>query len=210
MKSVHGAVPRLWPGSTVICLGTGPSLTQEDVDYCRGQRVIAINDAYKLAPWADVLYACDGKWWDWNKGVPQFSGLKFGMTRSKHLYRDVTLLRHAGETGLCLKPDGVCTGRNSGYQAVNVAVHLGAVRILLLGYDMSRDPKAGRAHFFGEHAKRGTSSPYPEFRRLFETIVKPLRKAGVEVINCTRRTQLTAFPQMLLEEALPAKLQVAS
>jgi len=25
--------------------------------------VLAINDAYRLAPWADWLYACDDRWW---------------------------------------------------------------------------------------------------------------------------------------------------
>ena len=56
------SVPKLWPNSTVVCIGTGPSLTQADVDLCCSQaRVIAVNDAYRMAPLADVLYAADDK-----------------------------------------------------------------------------------------------------------------------------------------------------
>jgi len=45
------SVPRLWPGETFVCLASGPSLTQADVDYCRGKaRVIAIKDVLHLAP----------------------------------------------------------------------------------------------------------------------------------------------------------------
>lgn len=203
-------VPKLWPGATVLCMGTGPSLTQQDVDFVRGKaRVIAINDAFKLCPWADVLYGCDGSWWEWNKGARDFTGMKFGMTVRPGHFRDVVRMRNAGSKGLCLERDGLCTGRNSGYQAINLAVHFGAARILLLGYDMSRD-RNGRSHFFGEHPRRAKPSPYPAFREVFPTLVKPLARLGIEVINCTRRTELKTFRLMPLEEALSTPLEVAS
>ena len=136
-------VPRLWPGATIVCLGTGPSLTAADVTRCAGQaKVTAINDAYRLAPWADVLYACDAKWWRWNKGLPGFAGLKFGLDTSI-AYRDVTVLQNTGLQVLETTPTGLRTGHTSGYQAINLAVHLGAARIVLLGYDFKGD------HFFG-------------------------------------------------------------
>ena len=47
-------------------IASGPSLTKEDVDAVRGLNVIVINTSYWLAPWADILYACDGHWWDWH------------------------------------------------------------------------------------------------------------------------------------------------
>jgi hypothetical protein len=106
--------------------------------------------------------------------------------------------------GLCLQPDGVRTGRNSGYQAINVAVHLGASRIVLLGYDMSVDHAAKKSHFFGDHPKVTHPSPYHSFLRAFATMVKPLSAVGVEVINCTRRTYLKTFPQRSLEEVFQA------
>jgi len=119
----------------------------------------------------------------------------------------VHVLQNTGYTGLELEPTGLRTGRNSGYQAINLAVHLGAARILLLGYDMAENP-VGPSHWFGEHPDH-QPSPYPQMREAFDTIVEPLAAIGVTVVNCSRRTALTAFPCALLEDEL-ARLEVAA
>jgi hypothetical protein len=202
-ESVIRPVPKLWPESTIVCIGCGPSLTQEDVDYCRGRaRVIAVKDAWRLASWADALYACDGKYWDFYKGVPEFTGLKFGLTVDGR-WPDVQALRNTGMDGLEVDPSGLRTGQNSGYQAVNLAVHLGARRIVLVGYDMQR--VKGRAHFYGEHPPGGyqhTASPYGLFQQCFATIVEPLTALGIDLVNCSRQTALTCIPQQALSDAL--------
>lgn len=193
-------VPRLWPASTIVCLGGGPSLTAEDVEACRGRaQVIAINDAYRLAPWADVLYAADAKWWKWHTGVPSFTGLKYSLQPTAAQWPGVQVLQNTGERGLEVDPRGLRTGRNSGFQAMNLAVHLGARRIVLLGYDMQR---AGRQeHWFGDHPDRG-HSPYGTFVPAFATLLEPLRALGVEVLNCSRVSALTCFLRSPLAEAL--------
>ncbi len=195
-------VPRLWPGETVVCIGGGPSLTVSDVELVRGHaRVIAVNDAYRLAPWADVLYAADAKWWKWHSVVLDCAGAKYSIeSRETVTWPDVQTLRNTGWTGLELVPTGLRAGHNSGYQAINLAVHLGAKRILLLGYDMTLGT-AGESHWFGEHPD-GLISPYPQMRAAFDTLVEPLTALGVEVLNCSRRTALTAFPCVALEDAL--------
>ncbi len=195
-------VPALWPGETVVCLGGGPSLTQADVDACRGRaRVIAVNDAYRMAPWADVLYGCDAAWWNAHKGVTTFSGLKYSLEPKAAIWPGVQILRNAGREGLCLERDALCTGSNSGYQAINLAVHLGAIKVVLLGYDMQATN--GKSHWFGEHpSPLARGSQYSRFRRHFATLPKPLQAAGVTVVNASRVTALTAFPCLPLEEAL--------
>lgn len=203
-------IPRLCPQGTAICLGGGPSLTAADVEACRGQgTVIAINDAYKLAPWAEVLYACDDKWWRWHKGVPDFQGRKFALEpwRSEARFPDVTVLKNAGIDGLELTPGALRNGRNSGYQAINLAVQLGAVRVLLLGYDMRVAP-GGKSHWFGEHPD-GAPPQVQMFLPHFTTLVAPLKAAGVEVLNCSRQTALKAFPRQSLEKALAHAQAVA-
>jgi hypothetical protein len=203
-------VPRLWPGSTIVVIGGGSSLTPADVDYCRGKaRVIAIKEAYQLAPWADVLYAADAKWWRFYQGAPTFDGLKYSIEQNPSqdapdwcaAWPDVAILRNKGDHGLSLDPSGLCTGHNSGYQAVNLAVHLGAAKIVLLGFDMWRGP-SGEQNWFGKHPNH-VESPYPLFLQSFATIVAPLKQAGVEVLNASRFTILNGFPRVPLEEALP-------
>ena len=188
-------MPRLWPESLIVCLGTGPSLTRADVARVQGQRVIAINNAYQVAPWADVLYACDAKWWRWHHGAPGFVGRKYTLAPGLRDYPEVAAVTNTGTLGLETDPRGLRTGHNSGYQAINLAVHLGARTIVLLGYDMQGD------HYFGRHPD-GTKPPFNRCLAAFETLVDPLAALGVTVINCTRRTALTTFPQRRLEEAL--------
>lgn len=202
-------VPKLWPGQTVTLIAGGPSLTVADVEAVRGQtRVIAVNDAYKLAPWADVLYAADRQWIeDWHQGVPDFAGMKYSIESANPTTRaDWTVLRNTGPEGLELDPSGLRTGSNSGYQALNLAVHLGAASILLLGFDMGND--GTQTHWFGDHPVHRIS-PYAQMCAAFETLVDPLKSVGVSVVNCSRRTALTAFPCAPLKTEL-ARLECAA
>lgn len=187
---------------TFVLIGGGPSLTPEDVVSVRNRaRVIAINDAYTLAPWADVLYAADRKWIDWHDGVPSFHGAKYTIAS-----RDITtrpdwyVMANTGLLGLERDPSGLRSGHNSGYQAINLAVHMGAKRIVLLGYDMAA-PLDGPSHWFGEHPD-GLPSPYPAMRAAFDSLLEPLSEAGVTVVNASRRTALETFPCVPLDMAL--------
>lgn len=201
-------VSRKWPDSTIVCIATGPSLTAADVDYCRGKApVIVVNDGHRLAPWADALYATDCAWWLKHEGVKSFTGEKWSVehttwNRCRDRWPDVQRLRNTGAHGLELDPSGIRHGRNSGYAAVNLAVHYGARRIVLLGYDMGHRP-GQPSHFFGEHAgSLQQKSPYHQFLHAFSTLVAPMKAAGIDVINCTRETRLTCFPKQPLESIL--------
>lgn len=197
-----GAVPKAWVGETAVILASGPSLTQADAEYVRGKaRTIAVNSSYKMAPWADVLYAADRRWWDWEKGAPDFMGMKFGLNNPPCNLPGVTLLRCTGCHGLEQSDaSGLKSGRNSGYQAIGLAHHFGAKRILLLGYDMRR---VGRKEHWHEDHPNNSRSPFHVFIRCFDSIVEPLKAAGVEVINCTKDSALGHFPYLPLREALP-------
>jgi hypothetical protein len=203
------AVERIWPGETVVCIASGPSLTREDCELVRGKaRVIAINNSYQLAPFADALYACDARWWKWHKGAKDFHGLTFALERRSAQYRkDITVLKVGKPEGLSLDPMYLNTGKNSGYQALNLSVLMGASRVILLGYDMQRGPK-GEMHWHPEHPMK-TPHMYVEFRRRFESLIEPMRTAGVEVINCTRSTALECFPKRPLEQMFSAQERAA-
>ncbi len=197
-------IPRLADGGAVVCIASGPSLTTEDVNAVRGHVAIVINDAIQLAPWAQVLYSSDSLWWERHKGAPKFAGLRYKVSASpfrleKSRWSGVTMLHNTGEKGVDFTADSLRTGKNSGSAAINLAVHLGAKRILLLGYDMG--PYQGRHHFC-DPAPMQHRSPYEMFRKFMATMVQPLQDAGIEVLNCTRRTNLECFPLVPLEVAL--------
>lgn len=205
------SVPKLWLGETAVIIGGGSSLTPEDVRFCRGKaKVLAIKEAYLLAPWADALYAGDAKWWRGYQGAADFAGLKYAIEQDPNetpmgAWPGVQVLRNTGHDGLELDPTGLRTGYNSGYQAIGLAVHLGVSRIVLLGFDMWKAPD-GTQNWFEKfpHLLRAhhVPSPYPLFMQAFASLVEPLKQAHVEVVNASRRTMLTAFPYLSLEEAL--------
>jgi hypothetical protein len=200
-------VPELWPGSTVAIIGGGPSVTQEQVDMLKGRaKVIAVNDAYLLAPWADVLYFCDDRWWAWHKDRPEykaFAGIKVTLENPRvcQLEPSVKPVKNLGSDGLSPVRFAVMTGRNSGYQAINLAVHFGARRILLVGFDMRNID--GKSHWFGDHPRPTPKDAYANVMLpAFPTLVEPLATLGVTVINCTPGSALDVFPKMPLEDAL--------
>lgn len=199
-------VPRLWPGSTVVCLGSGPSLTPADVNACRGRaRVIAIKDTVRLAPWADVLYGAGADaggqtWWQMHGPTLTYAGMRYCM--DPQAARWASVLAHGPEQGLSDDPGALALGHHSGYQAINLAVHLGATRVVLLGYDMQAT--AGRQHYFGDHqhGAPGRALPFGLFLFHWPSIVAPLAQRGVTVINASRETALDLFPRMPIDEAL--------
>lgn len=164
---------------------------------------IIINDNYRIAPWADYLYACDCNWWrhHYDDVKETFSGELW--TQDKAWTGDfpegVNVIQSASEKGLSDDPNVIHQGANSGYQAINLAYHFGAKTILLLGYDMS----GKGSHWFGKHQGEGlsASTDYSGLVSNFATI-KP-ENHGIEIINCTRRTALK-FMRADLDEALQA------
>ncbi len=197
-------VPERWPGSTIVCLACGPSATQEAAELVRGKfPVVAINTAgILLAPWANVLYAADKKWWGWHDGAEDFDGLKITIEHGGQEFKHhaVRVVKNTGPRGLETERDGVRVGSNSGYQAINIARHLGAKKIILIGYDMGPDD-GGANHFFGESPDKSVP-PYGLFLSTFPSIVEPLQAEGIEVVNTCERSKLKCFPKMPLIEAV--------
>jgi hypothetical protein len=199
-------VPRAWPGSTIVCVASGPSLCADDVEACRGRaRVLAIKDSIRLAPWADALYGAGsdrGGWWRLNgPRLESFTGLRFTLDPAAAKW--AVVLKNTGLTGLERHPSGLRIGRNSGYQGINLAVHLGAKRIVLLGYDM-QPSSDGRERWFGDHPWSALS--WSELGKMcvpfFETMLPALAELGIRVINASRETALTCFSRQSIAEAL--------
>lgn len=200
--SAKPAVPRLWPGCTMVLLGDGPSLDLQDVNAVRGRaRVLAMNTSFRIAPWADVLWSYHTRDLQAVSGVDPitYRGRIFSAEPAPAPWPVIAL---TGPEGLELDPTGVRHGNNSGYSAINVAVHLGARRIILLGYDCCAADD-GRVNFARPADYPGRKAyAFETWRKRFVTIVAPLRAAGVEVVNASRRTALDCFPRVLLHEAL--------
>ena len=165
-----------------------------------GIPAIAVNDTYQLAPWANMLYAADEAWWARHPGALDFRGLKVSVGTIKGVLH---IEQSSVVAGFDPNPDRICTGSNSGYQALHIAVHAGAKRILLCGFDMRGD------HWFGRHPRELANTNevlFARFRRNFGILAPILVKRGIEVVNCTPGSALTCFQTMGLGDALSANV----
>ena len=120
-----------------------------------------------------------------------FKGVKITQDpAAKAKYTDLEYIRGVAKDGISLDPTVIHTGRNSGYQAVNLAVLFGANKIILLGYD-HRFPK-NKAHWFGDHPD-GVRSWYKRWMPGWEIAAKQLKRLDIKVVNCTPGSALRAF-----------------
>lgn len=171
-------------------------------------RAFAIKSSWRLAPWADALYGLDKGWWIANCGAAEFEGLKFSpsptICRIYSGIREIRLKTKAevliGQTGVigCGLKSG---GGHSGFQAMNLAVQFGAKRILLVGFDMQMDKGA---HW--NPGERGVAKPdanrFETWRREMDGCADQIAGLGVDVINCSMGSALTAYRKVQLTEVL--------
>lgn len=214
-------ISKSWPGETCVILAGGPSLVMQDLSALSIHRpkVITINDSWRLWPYADVFYFCDQEWYE-----NQLDRNRLSLCQACH-FRDLLVtgfwlkggeelrsnpsFRHipfTGQTGLETDPSGLRHGSNSSYAAINLAYHYGVRKIILLGVDMQ--VVDGRTHWHDEKRPggfdrilRNTMLP------LFDSLVEPLKSAGVEVINASSGSALTCWLTMALEQALQPVLE---
>lgn len=175
-----------WQGLTAACIASGPSLTADDCAQIEASRLptIAVNSSWQLARFADVIYAGDPAWWQAYGDDIDIQAERWSCN-DPHIERmQINLHRAHG-------------GYNSGLRAIQLAMELGAARVLLLGYDCS--VRQG-THWHGDHAK--TKNPDEKRCLLWQRQFAQLNTRGAEIINCSRETALTCFPRARLEDVL--------
>lgn len=190
-----------WAGRTIVVIASGPSLTPQDCDLIQktGLTTIAVNSSWKIARFADVLYAGDTCWWDnYGKEVDIDAQRWTCMRQASDRYR-INLHSASGPY-------------NSGMRAIQFALQRGASKVILIGFDCSL--KNG-LHWHGPHDK--TKNPdAPKVRRWheqFKSIQLLADRMGYEVINCSRYTELKCFPtgdlEIVLAESVDRDLAMA-
>ena len=136
---------------TLFIVGGGPSLTNFDWSLLEGKNVLVLNRGVEKVPnalallWNDVKFHKDNE-----ENIKNFQGIKITTTRymlpgSSHPCEcDIIWVKGrnylSDACGIIEdSPYTINQGSNTGYSALNVAYHLGAKTIYLLGYDMKLD-----------------------------------------------------------------------
>lgn len=204
----------IWDDATVVILASGESLTQEQCDAVQVWRAekpnryaIVINTTFRRAPWADILYACDGRWWEaidektgityYEEARDAFKGQFWTQEKPTADKYDLKWVRSQRAPGLSKKSDIIHQGNSGGFQAINLAYNAGVSEIILLGYDC----RGG--HWHGNHpTKIHTVLPYKTWINEYRVLAVDLALAKVKVINCSPNTALPHFEKGRLDEVL--------
>jgi hypothetical protein len=186
----------------VVIAASGPSQRQEDIEAAKGKAlVVVINETWRLAPWADALYACDEIWWRLRgPGAAEFGGLRF---IGKDEYPGcIPCGVKAGVNGMVWDGRTLGAGSNSGFQAVNLAAVCGARRIALTGFDMGLQ---GGKHWHADHGnglRNPSASLLKDCARFLDAAAGDLAARGVDVVNASRESALKAYRMVTMNEAL--------
>lgn len=193
----------LWNNATVFIIGGGPTIKDMPLELIHKERVVGVNDAFRLGSWVDVCWFGDNRWFDWNrKALLEFGGLKATCAPRAKNKPGIKWFARGRSNGICAKADTVSWNQNSGASAINYAYHMGANRVILLGFDMKRS-EAGEEWWHNHHQLKGRNpNPYPRFLARFPRIKADADKLGLEIINATPGSVLDIFPMKTLEEVL--------
>lgn len=199
--------------TTWACIGTGPSLTLDQIQVARerGWVLSGCNNAFQIVPDLRVLYACNFQWWReyWDE-VRFHPCEKYTQSIDAATKYHVHRVNQRMGYGLSRTPNLIHHGHGSGFSLVNLAYLLGASRIVLLGYDLryasDYDGATRRAgsrprHYFGEYPeqlqhwpkKQVVEGVHVELLELYRQVAK---QALVPIINATPGSALDCFPTM--------------
>ena len=205
-------IPARYPDCTALLIASGPSLSREQIDYCKPGRMagkfaaFGCNDAYRMCEYLDVLYAADGRWIDHHRAhlPPRLRVGHRCWTPDKaaaKAYDEWTLVGQAARRGLSTSSDTLHLGNHSGYQLINLAYAMGCRRLVLIGYDCH----SGGQHWFGKHpaGPLDVQTNYPRYAKTYHSIAEQTPSLGLTIINATPNSALDAFPMMDLRDALP-------
>ena len=215
----HVVPSRDHEGKVAVCFASGPGLTPEVLDlvrpYHEAGRIVTcgLNDTYRIVDFLDEFYACDQHWWKFHLANPSDAG-KHGekkrhvlddqpntriwgnhtAARTLNQYSRINVVRGQGGTkGFSEDPQTIRWGSNSGFQLLNLTLHFGVSKMLLVGYNMCVPNKGGldAHHFFGPHPKpMSQSGAYKGFVKQYHHIQGNFKKM---IVNCTPDSALDCF-----------------
>lgn len=197
---------------TLFIVGGGPSLTNFDWSLLEGKNVLVLNRGVEKVPnalallWNDVKFHKDNE-----ENIKNFQGIKITTTRymppgSSHPCEcDIIWVKgknYLGDFGGPMEesPYVINQGSNTGYSALNVAYHLGAKTIYLLGYDMKLDKDKTNWHNGYPNQNPLSTKMIETFSMVFWGSEKLYKEKDIKIYNVNNDSELTEFEIKTLEE----------
>jgi hypothetical protein len=231
-------VPRIWENEDVWILGGGPSVLKQfeipnklikDVmdgtsppsvyssylSKLHDKHVIGINVAFMIGDWMDMIFfGDDGFFKRYESQLSEYRGLKVTCTDLastnevpwvKYLPKDKEHVK-----GITRNPSKVSWNHNSGAAAISLAVHTGASKIILLGFDMNvNEDKNMHWHDIYKRGKIETPKDWKHWQPIlerqmlgFKHIAQDAKEIGVTIINASPTSSINSFPKTSIKYLL--------
>ena len=188
-----------WTNRRAFVVGGGPSLIGFDWETLRNERVIAVNRACETVPWADVLFSMDTRFFNWFlENVKDFEGQIVHHRGSEaqvpsELIDRVIEVDVAGERVITEDlMEGLGSGANSGYGAMNLALALGASPVYLLGFDLNPTQEY-KQQWWHDGYPMNDCRPWAQYRANFDYAGRNLIPEG-RVLNASVTSSIRGFP----------------
>jgi hypothetical protein len=191
-----------WKGQTAYIIGGGPSLLQQNLDVLRGKNVIVINSSYQAFMDAQFLVFSDMRWWiDHRLALQKFQGRIISTQRASSGHPNMLHMIRKSAQGLAEDSGTLMVAKTTLTAAINLAVHLGVNKIVLLGIDQSNGPD-GRTHHHKPHAWKQQPNCFRRQQIDMPIVAQDLKRLNIECVNASARTALTLWPVVRLEDHL--------
>ena len=192
-----------WKDRDVFIIGGGKSLETFNWNWLKGECTIGCNSAFILGE--DICNICifgDTKWFrKFSNELMNFEGLVFTSHKEyKHAKIDWLWWLPRKTKGLGTKELG--WNKNTGSNAINLALILGAKRVYLLGFDMKLldNTKPNWHDKLIDKLCTFNAKLYKRFNAGFQMVASCLPRVfpGREIFNVTNDSDLDAFPKISL------------
>jgi hypothetical protein len=206
MRSILQDLRNKVSGNPIYLVGGGYSLHNFNFDILKEKNVIAINSSFNFFDREDVIiFWADASWGQDNESnlLKNKSKYKFSSRiNADNAIKNNNLgiggcnwLKHTGNYGFDSDIDCV-RGNNSGTQALNFAVNLGASDIYLLGFDMGYTGSKSHFHEFQKNTAVSNSVYDEFFIPSMNSMSDALNHNPVNIINCSINSKLECFSKI--------------
>ena len=178
------------------------------------KHVIGVNMAFMIGDWIDMVFWGDKKWYFNNRGaMAKFPGLKvtchpsFDDQRYEKEHIKCVAKDNSHPTGISSDPKRASWNSNSGAAAISIAANMGAIKIILVGFDMKLGADQ-KQHWHSEYGTanrkdvQGHKLPFARHLQGFRQIAIDARKRGITIINACPDSEIKEFPKMSVKEVL--------
>ncbi len=229
-------VPKIWDGGDVWIIGGGPSITRQfDIpeEIVQGvlskqlslnsyspfmkcihdKHVIGVNMAYQLGSWIDFVFFGDIGFLLSNENeLKKFPNIVISCAVQAESYSWIKYVEKDKNhrQGISTENGKVSWNHNSGAAAINLAVHTGAKRIFLLGFDMKI--QEGYRHWHNAYNYGKIDDNTKKYKNTLKILARHLsgfpfiasdaKKLGIEIYNVCPDSAINEFPKITLKEAM--------